>query len=309
MAAESETAPPIEATYKAREVEGFLDLHFYRRIGYQLALLCSRLRITPAQVSWGGAVIGVAAGHLYYYRDLRINLAGMLLQVLANVFDNADGQLARLTSKGSRKGRALDGLADHLVFVSIYAHLSLRYIAAGGSRYVWLLALAAGVSHSLQSAAADYSRNAWLYFAKGSSGVELDSSAGLRNAFERLRWRAAPWKKFLFRLHLNYTREQEWLAPCLSQLKRLAEETNDQSIARAYLEASRSSLKLQNLLATNPRMILLFALLFAGQPVWYFFAELSAFNFLLILLLHRQNIICRRLIRAGGKRAVASSNG
>lgn len=309
MPAQFEGSPAIEASYKAREVEGFLDLHFYRKIGYQLALICSRLRITPSQVSWGGAVIGVAAGHLYYYRDLRVNLAGMLFQVLANVFDNADGQLARLTRKGSRKGRALDGLADHLVFVSIYAHLSLRYIAGGGSELVWLLALAAGASHSLQSAAADYFRNAWLYFAKGSLGAELDSSAGLRIAFDRLRWRAGPWKKFLLRLYLNYTREQEWMAPHLSQLKRAAEETNDSSIARAYLEASRSSTKLLNLLATNPRMILLFILLFAGQPVWYFFAELSAFNLLLLVLLRRQNIICRRLLlNVGGKRAVASSN-
>jgi hypothetical protein len=306
MAAGSEKAAPIEASYKAREVEGFLDLHFYRKIGYQLALVCSRLQMTPAQVTWAGAAIGIAAGHLYYYRDLRVNFAGMLLQVLANAFDNADGQLARLTKKGSRKGRALDGLADHLVFVSIYAHLSLRYIAAGGPHYVWLLAVAAGASHSLQSAAADYFRNAWLYFAKGSLGAELDSSARLRIAFDRLRWRTAPWKKFLLRLYLNYTRQQEWLSPSLGQLKQRAEETNDQSIAHSYLKASRPLIKLLNLLATNPRMILLFILLFVGQPIWYFFAELSVFNLLLILLLRRQAIICRALI--GGKRAVTCSN-
>jgi hypothetical protein len=306
MATEPDKAPPIEASYKAREVEGFLDLHFYRKIGYQLALICSRLQITPAQVTWAGAAIGITAGHLYYYRDVRVNFAGMLLQVLANIFDNADGQLARLTRKGSRSGRALDGLADHLVFVSIYAHLSLRYIAAGGSQYVWLLALAAGASHSWQSAAADYFRNAWLYFAKGSSGAELDSAASLQIAFDRLSWQDAPWKKFLLRLYLNYTRQQEWLSPYLSQLKQRAEETNDSSVAHSYLEASRSSIKLLNLLATNPRMILLFVLLFAGQPVWYFFAELSAFNLLLFLLLRRQRIICRGLI--GAKRAVSSSN-
>jgi hypothetical protein len=110
----------------------------------------------------------------------------------------------------------------------------------------------------------------------------------------------------LLRLYLNYTRQQEWLSPCLSQLKQRAEETNDSSIAHHYLEASRSSIKLLNLLATNPRMILLFVLLFAGQPVWYFFAELTVFNLALVLLLRRQRIICRGLI--GAKRAVSSSN-
>ena len=66
---------------------------------------------------------------------------------------------------------------------------------AGGSHLVWLVALAAGLSHSLQSAAADYFRNAWLYFAEGKSRAELDSSRTLRLEFDRLRWRTDPSKK------------------------------------------------------------------------------------------------------------------
>ena len=168
----------------------------------------------------------------------------MVLHVLSNTLDNADGQLARLTKQGSRTGRALDGLADHLVFVSIYGHLCLRYTAGGGSHLVWLVALAAGLSHSLQSAAADYFRNAWLYFAEGKSRAELDSSRTLRLEFDHLRWRTAPQKKFLLKLYLNYTRQQEWLAPRLGELKRAARKTNDGVIAEAYLQASRSTLRM-----------------------------------------------------------------
>ena len=51
-----------------------------------------------------GGIFGIAAGHLYYYRDLRLNLLGMALHVISNALDNADGQLARLTNKGSREG-------------------------------------------------------------------------------------------------------------------------------------------------------------------------------------------------------------
>lgn len=289
----------LEASYKAREVEGFLDLYFYRKIGYRLALLFSRLRMAPAQVTWCGAALGIAAGHFYYYRDLRLNLLGMLLHVLANAFDNADGQLARLTKQSSRSGRALDGLADHLVFVSVYAHLSLRYTAGGGSPLVWWLALAAGASHSIQSAVADYFRNAWLFFAGGKSRAVPDSSDALQIEFDRLDWRRAPWKKFLLRLYLNYTREQEWMAPSLGELKRRAAEVPDTTLVERYLEASRPLIKWQNLLATNPRMILLFGLLLAGRPVWYFFAELTVFNLVLGFLLRRQNLLCRRLLVPG----------
>ena len=291
MPVQMENPPAIAATYKAREVEGFLDLHFYRKIGYRLALLFAKLRMTPAQVTWCGAALGIAAGHLYFYRDLKLNLLGMVLHVFSNAFDNADGQLARLTKKGSRSGRALDGLADNLVFVSVYAHLCLRYANGGGSRLVWLLALAAGASHSIQSAAADYFRNAWLYFAEGKTRAELDSAAALQAEFDRLGWRNQPREKFLLRLYLNYTRQQEWIVPCLGELKRAGVEK-----AGAYCERARPLIKWTNLLATNPRMILLFALLLLGQPVYYFWVELTFFNLVLAWLLLKENAICRGLL-------------
>ena len=298
MPAEVEKVPALEASYKAREVEGFLDLHFYRKIGFQLALVFSKLGLTPAHVTWCGAVLGILAGHLYYYVSLPFNLLGMVLHVLSNAFDNADGQLARLTKQGSRTGRALDGLADNLVFFSVYAHFCLRYTAGGGSQLVWLLALAAGASHSLQSAAADYFRNAYLYFAEGKARAELDASSTLQTEFDRLRWRERPWKKFLLRLYLNYTRQQEWLAPRFNDLKDAAARTNDTAIADAYREQSRPLIKWTNLLATNPRMILLFGLLLFGQPVWYFWIELTLFNLVFAYLLRQENAICRRLLAA-----------
>jgi hypothetical protein len=291
-----ETVPVIEESYKSREVEGFLDIHFYRKIGYQLALLFAKLRMTPSQVTFCGASIGIAAGHLYYYPDLRLNLLGMVLHVFSNALDNADGQLARLTKQGSRTGRVLDGFADHLVFVSIYAHLCLRYTAGGGSHLIWLLGLAAGTCHNLQSAAADYCRSAWLYFSQGKSLTGLDSSSSLQMEFERLSWRAAPWKKFLLRLYLNYTRQQEWLLPRLRELEQVARETHDRALFNAYRQAAEPSIGRLNFLATNPRMILLFALLLVGQPAWYFLVELTVFNFLLVLLLRRENAICRQIL-------------
>ncbi|MEO6871213.1 MAG: CDP-alcohol phosphatidyltransferase family protein [Chthoniobacterales bacterium] len=297
MTAPSETrAPALESTYKARAVESLLDVYFYRKVGYQLALFFARLKMTPAQVTLAGGALGIAAGHLYYYRDLRLNLLGMGLHVLSNAFDNADGQLARLTNRGSRTGRALDGLVDNLVFASVYVHLCLRYIASGGSQLVWLLAIAAGASHSLQSSAADYYRNAWLHFAEEKKGAELDSSSGLESEYDQLSWREEPMKKFLSRLYLNYTRQQEWLAPRLHELRHKAVPPDDERIAQAYREASRRFLPWLNLLATNPRMILLFVLLFAGQSIWYFVLELTLFNLLLVVLLREENAVCRRLL-------------
>src|SRR5947208_565808 len=91
----------LELTYKAREVEGVLDLLFYRKAGFWLARRFARLNMTPTTVSLVGGVCGILGGHLYYYHELGLNIYGMALQVCANTLDNADGQLARLTHQES----------------------------------------------------------------------------------------------------------------------------------------------------------------------------------------------------------------
>src|SRR5437667_11675399 len=105
--------------------------------------------MTPAGVSLLAGIIGVVAGHLYVYRDLSVNVAGMVFHVCANALDNADGQLARLTHRETREGRIIDSLADHIGFLSIYVHLTLRYVAEGSSPAICLLAMAAGISRAL----------------------------------------------------------------------------------------------------------------------------------------------------------------
>src|SRR2546429_9564640 len=108
------------ANYKAREVEGILDLYFYRKIGFWLAQFFARVNVTPAGVSLFGALWGVIAGHLYFYRNLSTNIIGMALHVFANALENADRQLARLTQRESRQGRAIVSVADHVIFLIIY---------------------------------------------------------------------------------------------------------------------------------------------------------------------------------------------
>ena len=288
----------VETTYKAREVEGIFDLYFYRPIGFRLAQLFARLSMKPAAVSFLSCVCGVIAGHLYFYRDLGINIAGMVLHVCSNALDNADGQLARMTRRESRKGRIIDSVADHLVFVSIYFHLALRCARQGFSPAIWLLALTAGISHALQGAAADYYRSTYLYFATGAR-IELDSSSALRSEYEKWTWAQRPWDKLLLALYLNFTRQQEMLAPHLKKLRDTASELFHGQIPswleQRYRHSAGQSLKGWGLLMTNSRMLVLFALLFLGQPVYYFWFELIPLNLLFVYLLMRQQKMAESL--------------
>jgi len=297
----SDALSSIEKTYKAPELEGWIDIRFYRKIGFHLARFFARLRMTPAAVTAVGCVCGVIAGHLYYYRDLNLNILGMLLHVVANAFDNADGQLARLTNRQSRMGRVIDSLADHLIWLSIYFNLALRYVVAGSSITVGLLALAAGLSHACQGAAADYYRNGYLYFVRGRSRADLDSSLDLRMEFRDLRWRDQSWHKFLLALYLNFTSQQELLAPGLQRLHKAIERAFPEEIPlwlqKRYRDIAQPMLRWWGLLMTNTRMLFLFLLLFIGQPIWYFWLELTLFNFLLVYLLLYQERASQSLLQ------------
>jgi phosphatidylglycerophosphate synthase len=294
-------APKIESTFKAREVEGILDLHFYRPIGFRLAGLFAQLKMTPAAVSLLAGIFGVVAGHLYFYRDLSINVAGMVLHVCSNILDNADGQLARLTHRESRDGRIIDSIADHLVFVSIYLHLTLRYLFEGWSPAICLLALAAGISHALQGAAADYYRSTYLYFVRPGARTGFDSSSRLRLDYRKLTWHQAPWQKLLLALYLNFTRQQEMLAPRLKTLRDVAGRLFHSEIPAwlrtSYQNSACPMLKWWSLLMTNIRMLVLFALLFISQPVYYFWFELIPLNLLFLYLVFRQENMANSLLK------------
>jgi phosphatidylglycerophosphate synthase len=294
-------APGVEATYKAREVEGVFDLYFYRPIGFWLASFFARLRMTPAVVSLLAGIFGIIAGHLYYYRNLSINIAGMMLHVCANTLDNADGQLARLTHRESREGRIVDSVADHLVFVSVYLHLALRCFFQGSSPAIFLLAFAAGISHALQGAAADYYRSTYLYFITTRARTSVDSSSGLRSDYSQLMWRHTPWQKLLLALYLNFTRQQEMLAPRLKTLRegvrQLFHGKIPDRLRTRYRDLASPMLKWWRLLMTNVRMLVLFALLFVSQPVYYFWFELIPLNLLFVYLLFRQEHMAESLLR------------
>ena len=290
----------VAATYKAREVEGALDVYFYRPLGFRLAEFFAHLKVTPAGVSLLAGLCGVIAGHLYFYRNLGINVVGMVLHVFANALDNADGQLARLTRQESRKGRIIDSVADHLGFASVYIHLTLRCALAGASPAIWPLALGAAVSHALQGAAADYYRTAFLYFT-GGARTEIDSSSTLRDDYEKLSWTQQPWDKLLLALYWNFTLQQEMLA---SHLKKLREAANAVFrgqipgwLEQRYRAAAGDMLKWWRLLMTNTRMLVLFVSLFFGQPAYYFWFELIPLNVLFVYLIVRQEKMAESLER------------
>jgi hypothetical protein len=284
-------APQIDSTYKARDVEGAVDLLFYRPVGFRLAQFFAGRSVSPDQVTLLATICGVLAGHLYYYQQISVNVCGMLLHVAANLFDNVDGQLARLTNRKTEQGRVIDGIGDNLVFASVYVHLCLRTISDGGSPWIWLVAIAAGVCHSFQSAAAEFCRDAYMRFATDRT-VDLSSPDELRARARE----SEGWRKFLLLLHAGYATQQ---AIALRNLARLRDHAPDVSASfrEAYRDSHRSLVQHARLLGTSTRMFVLFVVLFLRRPSWYFIAELTLFNAIFVWLISRQNSLAARFER------------
>src|SRR5438067_2347931 len=166
--------PQNDLSHKGQAVEEWADLHFFRPIGIRIARALQPTGISADQVTLWSLVIGLVAGHLFAYQDRWTNVIGFVLFIVSDIFDSADGQLARLRGRSTRFGRALDGISDNLRFVNLYFHLIYRLIHAGfWGPGAFLLVAAAGLAHTFQSAAVDFVRNAFLYLGVG-NGSELD---------------------------------------------------------------------------------------------------------------------------------------
>jgi hypothetical protein len=257
--------------------------------------------VKPNAVTIASIFLGVAAGVLFYFDDLLLNIIGMCFLVWANMYDSADGQLARLTNQKSELGRILDGVSGDLWFISIYVAICLRLTPYYGI-WIWLLAATAGMCHSKQAAMADYYRNIHLFFLKGKSGSELDNSVQQREIYKSLKWGSRDWfRKLYLWFYVNYTGSQESLSPSFQQFFKLVKkqygDNIPQTLRDSFREGSLPLMKYTNMLSFNTRVIVLFLSLIFNYPWVYFVFELIVLNAMLVYMILTHEALCRKLGR------------
>lgn len=294
-------------TLKSSDTEEHIDLAFYRPIGYMWARIAAALGITPNAITIASIFLGIGAGVAFYFDNIWINVAGVVLLIWANSFDSADGQLARMTHQYSRLGRILDGMAGDFWFFAIYAAICLREVVTSDffREYhwtIWVMAAITGACHAKQAAIADYYRQFHLYFLKGEDGSELENGEQLRKKCSHLSWRRNFWRKLIMTSYTNYTLNQEKMTPAMQTLRRLLRERYGRAsaIPMSFRERFRSLslplMKYCNFLTFNWRSITLFIAIFLRMPWLYFAAELTLFNGVAVYLTMRHERMCRELI-------------
>lgn len=299
----------LKASFKSKDTEEWLDVHFTRPIGLVFALLWKRLGVHPNTITILSIILGVAAAWMFCYTDTIHNIAGVLLLMFANFCDSTDGQLARLTGQKTLIGRVLDGFAGDVWFFCIYVAISLRLMFQNMPAtdvhwgiWIWVLACIAGfLCHSPQSSLADYYRQIHLFFLRGKEGSELDTYRSQRAIHDSLPKSGAFIARAFYYNYANYCKSQERRTPAFQAMMRALTEAYTSSastptaLREEFLAGSRPLMKYTNILTFNTRAICLYITCLLNCPWVYLLFEITVMNLIYIYMHKKHETLCKKI--------------
>lgn len=273
---------PANASFdKGAAIEERTDTVFFRPIGLRIARACLPTAISPDHVTLMALVVGLVAGHLMFYDSVALNALGVLLFVTSDIFDSADGQLARMRGTSTRFGKILDGLSDGVRFLNLYLHLMARMIVAGSAWWLIVpLGVAAGVAHMRQSGAVDYIRQLYLYLAEGGGGEFnlADDMAAMpaHNAIEAAQ----------IRFYRNYLERNGRAIPrSLELVRRMRSGQRIPGLAERWTELQGPVVRQCAWIGQNIRFVLLALTVVPGYPAAFLWITLVPMSCVLVAIL------------------------
>ena len=304
-----------EASIKSADTEEFLDMWFYRPLGFRCALFFRNRGIHPNAITIASIFLGIAAGFCFLQESLRWNITGILLLMWANLYDSTDGQLARITGQKTRWGRILDGFAGDCWFFCIYFAIAARETFQpipfapeyNWGPIIWVLVSFCGFwVHGSQCQLADYYRNIHLYFTNERNGNEFHDSTAQRKEYAQTPWRGNFFWKIFLNAYIAYVENQERMSP---KFQKFIKKVNGvygtdipQWLRKEFRKGSLPLMKYTNILTFNSRAIMLcFAMLV--EELWlYLVFELVVLMILFIYMQQKHEALCSRLTKEIDKR-------
>ena len=318
----------VYATLKSADTEDWVDYHIVRPFSYYWAVLFAKLGIHPNMVTIASMIIGAASafffahGCFYYERGMGLlyNLIAFFLLFIADILDNTDGQLARMTGKKSPLGRILDGLAGYTWYGPIYIALVYRFYVHHDIEFsllglndttmtvtiatiiVFILAGISGLAGiAPQQRIADYYIQAHLFFLKGEKGSELDNVVRQKELYDQIPAKGHFWQRLVQRSYVDYTYRQERVTPQFQRLlaalrKRYGDTASfPQSVREEFCRYSKATLNYVFMLIFNFRTsyLLLFCLL--DIPVATFLFESVIVTLIMRYTIRRHEAFCSRM--------------
>lgn len=199
---------------KMTEVEEIFDLVLYRPLAFVFVKSIIRTDITPNQLTVAGIVMGIISGVFYSRGTPAGFMAGALFYLLFNVLDCSDGQLARLKKNGTHTGRIIDGIADYLAGIAVYAGVGIGFASGSANPAFWWAMLAlAGLSNIIHSVLVDYYRSRFLDYVLERRNTSEEELEDYKKEYEAVKNDRSKWlDKTIIRLYLKYMELQGKIA-------------------------------------------------------------------------------------------------
>lgn len=288
--------PAVQPRARPRELEDPLNFHVYHPLALRLAKALVPTGISPNAVSVVSGLLVVAGALAYTRIGWPAGVAiGFLCHLLWHVVDGADGDLARMTGRASATGELVDGVCDYAGNVIMYFLFAFLLDDTLGA-WAWVLAVAAGASHIVQTNHAESQRRLYLWWAYGVPW--LKNAAGAEDAvFAKRSW----FSRYFGFWGQGYVRLAEAMSPGAREIDAAlaaADEARADHIRQLVRDHAHASLVMEKLLGGNPKTLIIAAAMALGSPAYYFLTVIAALNLLLLVSVLHHNRVRRALAAA-----------
>jgi CDP-L-myo-inositol myo-inositolphosphotransferase len=147
----------IEAKRKIDQPSGsysdspIIDRYIIRKISGFISGFLSRTPVTPNQVTIISLILGIISGIFFSLGEYTYTITAGLLYFLSTVFDQCDGEVARLKQMETEFGRKLDIIVDAIANAVIVIGITFALYKTGGSGFIIITGILAitGISMSI----------------------------------------------------------------------------------------------------------------------------------------------------------------
>ncbi len=132
----------IEAEKKINQPSGsysdspIIDRYIIRKISGFISGFLSRTPVTPNQVTIISLILGIISGIFFSLGEYTYTITAGLLYFLSTVFDQCDGEVARLKQMETEFGRKLDIIVDAIVNAVIVIGITIAVYVRMGSNLI-----------------------------------------------------------------------------------------------------------------------------------------------------------------------------
>ena len=261
---------------KCPEINDVFDTYLWEPISFIFAKAFARKGWSPNVATIISLIFGVSGGVLFAFHNLWLNIAGSVLVLFSIIFDDADGQIARINNSSSIFGRFLDGFCDGIVYASIYigfaVHImrdNIPFTNIPWSWWIFLVGVPVAIYfHPRQARICDYYKNVYMYLIGVHNELLSSKEVDEKIKNEKLTW----FKKIILKQYLVYTKQQEKESPITqSLLKKIRENGNviPEKVSQEF-KKHVPLMRFANIEAVSFRTFVLIALLLTGQGCWLF---------------------------------------